>query len=194
MKPVFKLTKAESKLAELLWSNAPIASMEMVKMALSEFGWKKSTTFTNLKFLIEKGLARNEKSCVTMLFSKDEFIAEQSCDYIDDAFSGSLPMFVASFTSRRKLSAEQVAELKRLIGAYVWILVAVSLTAALSIGLVLNRADSAPRPPTAPVAYLAPVVTQSTSNLSGLVRVDVEKNEVVTVTYSTTSTTIIHTP
>ena len=118
MKPVLKLTNAEAKLADLLWNNAPIASMEMIKLAESEFGWKKSTTFTNLKFLIDKGLAQNDHSTVTMLYSKDEFVAEQSCGYVDDAFSGSLPMFVASFTSKRKLSSEQISELKRLINEY----------------------------------------------------------------------------
>ena len=115
MKPIFKLTNAEAKLADLLWSNAPIASMEMIKQAQTEFGWKKSTTFTNLKFLIDKGLAQNDHSTVTMLYTKDEFVAEQSCDYVDDAFSGSLPMFIASFTSKRKLSSDQISELKRMI-------------------------------------------------------------------------------
>jgi len=115
MEPVFKLTNAEARLADLLWRNAPIASMEMVKLAEREFGWKKSTTFTNLKFLIDKGLARNEKTRVTMLYTRDEIISEQSCQYVDDTFGGSLPMFIASYTSNRKLSPEQVAELKHLI-------------------------------------------------------------------------------
>ena len=118
MEPVFRLTNAEEKLAELLWDNAPIASMEMIKLAQDGFGWKKSTTFTILKILIEKGLAKNEKSNVTMLYSRDEFIAQQSCRYVDETFGGSLPMFVASFTSGRKLSPEQVSELKRLIDEY----------------------------------------------------------------------------
>ena len=115
MATIFRLTNAETRLAELIWANAPIASMEMVKMAELEFGWKKSTTFTNLKFLIDKGLAKNEKSCVTMLYTREEIAAEQSCQYVDDAFGGSLPMFIASYTSNRKLLPEQVAELKRLI-------------------------------------------------------------------------------
>jgi predicted transcriptional regulator len=113
--PTFKLTNAESKLAELLWNHGPIASMEMVRLALRDFDWKQSTTFTNLKFLIGKGLAKNENSRVTMLYTKDEFIAGQSCTFVDDIFGGSLPMFVASFTSSRKLSPEQIADLKRLI-------------------------------------------------------------------------------
>ena len=115
MKPVFKLTNAEAKLAELLWEQAPMASMEMVKLAQDRFGWKKSTTFTNLKFLTEKGLAKNESSRVTMLYTRDEFVAEQSCRYVDDTFSGSLPSFVAAFTSSRRLTEEQAAELKLLI-------------------------------------------------------------------------------
>ena len=118
METIFKLTKAEAKLAKLIWSNAPIASMEMIKLAQNEFGWKKSTTFTNLKFLIDKGLAQNENSCVSMLYTKEEFISQQSCKYVDDTFSGSLPMFVAAFTKNRKLSSEQVTELKRLIDEY----------------------------------------------------------------------------
>jgi len=115
MEPVFRLTNAEAKLAELLWNNTPIASMEMIKLAEREFGWKKSTTFTNLKFLIGKGLAKNEKSSVTMLYTREEIIAKQSCRYVDDTFGGSLPMFIASYTSSRKLSAEQVAQLKSLL-------------------------------------------------------------------------------
>ena len=118
MEPVFRLTNAEARLADLLWTNAPIASMEMIRLAEREFGWKKSTTFTNLKFLIDKGLAKNENSRVTMRYTREEIIAEQSCRYVDDTFGGSLPMFVASYTKNRKLSAEQVAELKRLIDVH----------------------------------------------------------------------------
>ena len=118
MATVFKLTNAETRLAELLWDNGPIASMEMVKLAEKAFGWKKSTAFTNLKFLIDKGLASNVKSIVTMLYTRDEIIAEQSRRYVDDAFEGSLPMFVAAYTSNRKLSPEQTAELMRLINEH----------------------------------------------------------------------------
>lgn len=118
METVFRLTNAEMRLAELLWANAPIGSMDMIRLAEREFGWKKSTTFTNLKFLIGKGLAKNDHSQVTMLYTRDEIVAEQSRRYVDDAFGGSLPMFVASFASGRKLTAEQIAELKRLIEQY----------------------------------------------------------------------------
>ena len=115
MKQIHRLTNAELRLAELIWKNEPIASMKLVQIAQGEYGWSKSTTFTHLKAMIEKGLAQNKNSCVTMLASYDEYIADQSCHYVDEAFGGSLPMFVAAFTSNRKLTNEQIAQLKRLI-------------------------------------------------------------------------------
>ena len=118
MNPIFRLTKAETKLAKFLWTNAPIGSMEMIRRVEAEIGWKKSTTFTNLKFMINKGLAQNINSVVTMRYTEDEFYSEQSCVYVDDTFSGSLPMFVAAFTNKGKLSKDQVAELKKLIDEY----------------------------------------------------------------------------
>jgi len=115
MVPVFRMTNSEARLAELIWDSQPIASMELVRIAQRVFDWKRSTTFTILKFLKEKGLAKNEKSSVTMLYTRDEIIAEQSCRYVDDTFGGSLPMFITSFTSNRKLTPEQIADIKRLI-------------------------------------------------------------------------------
>ena len=111
----FRLTNAETRLAELIWNNEPVASMELVRLAQGEFSWSKSTTFTHLKALIEKQVAKNDNSCVSMLYTQKEIIAKQSCQYVDDTFGGSLPMFVASFTSSRKLSPEQISELKQLI-------------------------------------------------------------------------------
>jgi predicted transcriptional regulator len=118
MNPTFRLTNAETKLAELLWNRAPLGSMELVRLAQEAFGWKKSTTFTNLKSLIDKGLARNEDAQVRTLCSRDEWLARQSRRYVDEAYGGSLPLFVASFTSGRRLSPEQAAELRRLIDAH----------------------------------------------------------------------------
>ena len=118
MEPIFRLTNAEARLAELIWANEPIASMEMVKLAERQFGWKKSTTFTNLKFLIDKGLAKNDNTRVAMLYTREEIAAEQSRRYVDESFGGSLPMFVASYTRSRKLPPEQIEELKRLIGEH----------------------------------------------------------------------------
>jgi len=111
----FKLTKAERKLAELLWTNAPIASMDMIRLAEKEIGWKKSTTFFNLNTLIKKGIAQNQSSCVTMLYTKEQFISCQSKNYVEEAFGGSLPKFITSFFGGKKLTQEQANELIQLI-------------------------------------------------------------------------------
>jgi len=110
-----RLTKAEEKLATLLWNNAPIASMEMIKLAEREIGWKKSTTFFNLNTLIKKGVAQNQNSCVTMLYTKEQLISLQSRSYVEETFGGSLPKFITAFTGGKKLTQEQVNELRRLI-------------------------------------------------------------------------------
>lgn len=115
MKIVYKLTNAEAKLAELLWNIAPIASMELIKITQQEFGWKKSTTFSVLKILIEKGIAQNEKSTVTMLCTREQFISGQSRSYVEDTFGGSLPKFITSFIGGKKLTLKQAEELRRLI-------------------------------------------------------------------------------
>ena len=96
MEPAFRLTNAEARLAELLWSNAPVASAEMIKLAEREFGWKKSVTITILKSLTGKGLAGNEESRVIMLRARDEIIAEQSGRDVGGVRNGSLPMFIVS--------------------------------------------------------------------------------------------------
>ena len=115
---VFRLTNAEARLAELIWACEPIASMDLVKLADNEFGWKKSTTFSVLKILIEKGVAQNSNSSVTMLCTKEQFITGQSRNYIEDMFGGSLPKFIAAFFGDRQLTAQQAEELRKLIEDY----------------------------------------------------------------------------
>jgi len=107
METVFRLTNAEVRLAELLWSNAPIASMEMIRLAEREFGWKKSVTFAILKSLASKGLARNEKSRMIMIRSRDEIVGKQSQSKSQSyrapggASGGCLPMFIVSCKPKR---------------------------------------------------------------------------------------------
>jgi predicted transcriptional regulator len=92
MEPVFKLTNAEMRLAELIWEHGTIASMELVGLARQMFGWKKSTTFSVLKTLINKGAAQNICSAVSMLRTKEQYVAGQSQTYVDEMFGGSLPL------------------------------------------------------------------------------------------------------
>ena len=109
------LTKAEEKLAALIWGVAPVTSPELVAYAEEELGWKKSTTYTVLKKLCDKGLFRNENAQVSVLLTREEWTAEQSRFYVEQSFGGSLPRFIASFIGGEKLTAEQSEELKRLI-------------------------------------------------------------------------------
>ena len=115
MKKSIVLTDAEEKLATLIWRDAPLTSPELVALAEREIDWKKSTTYTVLKKLCDKGVFKNENANVSVVLTKDEQIARQSRRYVEDAFGGSLPKFITSFFDGRKLTSEQAAELKRLI-------------------------------------------------------------------------------
>lgn len=118
MKTNYRLAEIETKFADLIWSREPIESPELVKIAERELNWKKSTTFTVLRRLCDRGIFKNEKAVVTSLIKKDEFYAKQSKDYIEETFEGSLPKFFAAFVGNGKLNAKQAEELKRLIDEY----------------------------------------------------------------------------
>ena len=111
----YKLTESEKKFAELIWQNEPIGSGDLVKLCEKEMNWKKSTTYTVLKKLCEKGIFQNENAVVSSLITKDEYYARQSIRFVEDTFGGSLPKFLTAFISGKKLSKHQAEELKRLI-------------------------------------------------------------------------------
>ena len=111
----YKLAETEEKFAELIWQNEPIGSGDLVKLSEKEMNWKKSTTYTVLKKLCEKGIFRNENAVVSSQISKDVYYAKQSIRFVEDTFGGSLPKFLTSFISGKKLSNNQAEELKRLI-------------------------------------------------------------------------------
>jgi BlaI family penicillinase repressor len=111
----YKLAESEEKFAELIWQNEPIGSGDLVKLSEKEMNWKKSTTYTVLKKLCEKGIFQNENAVVSSLISKDEYYAKQSIRFVEDTFGGSLPKFLTAFISGKKLNNHQAEELKRLI-------------------------------------------------------------------------------
>ena len=110
-----KLGAIESRFAELIWSHEPLSSGELVRLCQEELSWKKSTTYTVLKKLCDRGLFRNDGGTVTAVVSREEFHAMQSERFVEETFDGSLPAFLAAFTSRKKLSPEEAAQLQRLI-------------------------------------------------------------------------------
>ena len=109
------LTTAEEKLADLIWREAPIGSMELVALALTELNWKKSTTFTILRKLVDKGVFKNENSVVSVLLTRSELLTRVARGYVEETFGGSLPMFVTSFFGGKMIAKEKLAELHRLI-------------------------------------------------------------------------------
>lgn len=105
----------ESRFAEIIWQREPVSSTDLVKLAAKELEWKKSTTYTVLRRLCERGIFQNNEGIVTSQISKQDFYAVQSEKFVEETFSGSLPAFLTSFTTRKKLSEEEILQLQELI-------------------------------------------------------------------------------
>lgn len=110
-----KLGAIESRFADIIWEQEPIPSGELVKLCAEELSWKKSTTYTVLRKLCERGIFQNTDGIVSSVISKDDFYAIQSEEFVKETFHGSLPAFLTSFTSRNKLSDQEILELEQLI-------------------------------------------------------------------------------
>ena len=113
-----RLCESDFRFMNVIWENAPVSSMKLVELCAEELGWKKSTTFTMLRKMCEKGFVKNENSEVTPLVSKEEVQAAQSTLFVDQTFAGSLPGFLVSFLGEKNVSDEELEELKRLIDAH----------------------------------------------------------------------------
>ena len=109
------LAPVESKFADIIWENEPLSSGALVKLSLEILNWKKSTTYTVLKKLCDRGIFTNENGTVYSLISKPDFYAYQSEKFVEDTFMGSLPAFLAAFSTRKKLSENEINELYKLI-------------------------------------------------------------------------------
>ena len=110
-----RLETAEMTFAEIVWENEPLTTAVLVKKCGERLGWKRSTTYTVLRRLTDRGYFQTENSVVTSLVSRDEFYAKRSRSFVDTAFHGSLPAFLAAFTGGSKLSAADIDELQKLI-------------------------------------------------------------------------------
>ena len=110
-----RLGAVETRFADLIWAHEPLSSGELVRLCEKELHWKKSTTYTVLRRLCERGIFRNDSGTVTSLLSKEQFSAMQSEQFVEETFEGSLPRFLAAFSTRRKLSAEEIDALQALI-------------------------------------------------------------------------------
>jgi len=109
------LGEMEFRFAELIWTNAPVSSRVLTEICSKEFNWKRTTTYTMLRRLCDKGIFQNLKGTVTTMKSRDDFMAEQGEKFIDDTFNGSLPNFLVSFTRHKSLSEKEIIALQKLI-------------------------------------------------------------------------------
>ncbi len=114
----YKLGEMEEKFAELIWEEEPIASGELTKLCEKAFDWKRTTTYTMLKRLCQRGIFINEQGTVRALMSRAEFQGAQGEQFLEEHFEGSLPRFLAAFAGRKKLKSQEIAELKKLIETY----------------------------------------------------------------------------
>lgn len=111
----YRLGVVEGKFAQLIWDKEPLTSRELVELCARELDWKKSTTYTVLKRLCDKGIFRNEGGVVTSRMSREAFAGAQSEKFVEETFGGSLPDFLAAFTQRKPLSQGEIEEIQRMI-------------------------------------------------------------------------------
>ena len=110
-----RLGIVEEEFATIIWENEPLSSGDLVKLCQEKLEWKKSTTYTVLKKLCERGIFKNENSIVSSIIPKAEYYAIQSESFVENTFEGSLPAFIAAFTKRQKLSEKQLEDIMRII-------------------------------------------------------------------------------
>ena len=113
-----RLGAVEARFADIIWQNAPLSSGELVKLCAQQLEWKKSTTYTVLKKLCERGIFQNQDGLVTSVLSQKEFQSRQSRRFVEDTFSGSLPAFIAAFAEGGELSDQELLEIRRMIDSY----------------------------------------------------------------------------
>ncbi len=113
-----KLGAVEARFADIIWENEPLSSGDLVRLCEKELAWKRTTTYTVLKRLCERGIFQNQEGAVSSLISRQDFYAMQSEKFVEETFAGSFPAFLAAFTKRKKLSSEEVAQIRAMIDQY----------------------------------------------------------------------------
>ena len=113
-----RLGAVEARFADLIWQNAPLSSGELVKLCARELEWKKSTTYTVLKKLCDRGIFQNQGGTVTALISRQAYYARQSQRFVEETFDGSLPAFIAAFASGGTLSNQDLEDIRRMLDEF----------------------------------------------------------------------------
>ena len=113
-----RLAEGEYRFARIVWENEPLPSGKLVELSQKELGWKKSTTYTVLKKLVERGILRNENAVVTAAVPQEDILREESRAVVERTFEGSLPSFLAHFMGGKTISNAEADELKALIDRF----------------------------------------------------------------------------
>ena len=114
----YKLGTVESHFADIVWKNEPIHSRKLTEICEKELNWKRTTTYTVLKKLCNRGIFQNQDGIVSSLISKAEFYAIQSEKFVEETFEGSFPAFLNAFSSRKKLTSEEIAQVRKMIDSF----------------------------------------------------------------------------
>lgn len=117
MEKMLRLAEGEYRFATLVWENEPLSSGQLVRLAADALGWKKSTTYTVLKKLCERGILRNDDGTVTALVKQSAVQQQESTAVVERTFGGSLPRFVAAFLNEKPISAAEAAEIRAILDA-----------------------------------------------------------------------------
>ena len=110
-----KIHESEYRFCLILWEHEPVTAVELVKLCQDQLGWKRTTTYTVIKRLGERGVLQNDKGTVTSLISKEAAQAGEIDELVEKKFEGSLPAFVAAFTRHQSMSEEELEEVQRMI-------------------------------------------------------------------------------
>ena len=113
-----RLGIVEAHFADIVWENAPLSTKELVALCERELNWKRTTTYTVLKKLCERGIFATESSVVSALVSREDFYAIQSEKFVEDTYAGSLPAFIAAFATRRRPSEQELQEIRRMLDEF----------------------------------------------------------------------------
>ena len=114
--PTPKIFESEYRFCLILWEHEPIKSTELAKLCKEKLDWSKTTTYTVIKRLSERGVVKNENTIVTSMVSKEEAQRAEIDELVEKRFEGSLPAFIAAFAKDKALTEEEVAEIRRIIG------------------------------------------------------------------------------
>ena len=110
-----KIFESEYRFCLIMWEHEPVTTSELVKLCQEQLGWKRTTTYTVIKRLGERGILKNEDGLVTSLVSKEAAQAREINELVEEKFQGSLPAFISAFTKRQDISSKELDEVQRMI-------------------------------------------------------------------------------